>query len=93
MNTVIFHYYDDESLGLTDSKELVDIDLLESHFKFEDMVEAAIRLEFPEADIHVCYGGLQDSICADTNEEDAIRQRVGEIASEVWQGWEWLVFK
>jgi hypothetical protein len=89
MKQIIRYEYDEDSLGLGDTK---DIDLPATFHKFEQQVESALQKAFPDAEISVTY----DVNCTSTAEVDGdqdhdLTQQVMQIGSDVWQSWRWLV--
>ena len=67
-------------------------DLRASFAKFEELLEAAIRQDYPDAEINIRNGGdWHKATDAQGLEVEAETEAVGGIIHAVWSDWKWLV--
>lgn len=90
MKTQIVIQYSDDGLFGDGDPVAEDINVQASHTRFEEMVEAAVKSVFTDADIEFEYG-INDSHSVDSRQDSDDAAAVGDIMHEVWNGWAWVV--
>jgi hypothetical protein len=88
-------YSEDGMFGGSDGEPRDGYDLRASYDKFEELLTAQLRAEFPQAEISI-HNGIGDWHRAkdeDGMELDWESQQVGQTIYDVWGNWEWAIEK